>query len=621
MKKTPARALLLSCALAALCAAPSRAQQSADTNTPKTSVTTESAKASTSAAESSEVLRQLREQREEIERLRTLVEEQTRLMGELRTRVERSERLAAAAAARPASPESRDASFAGALYDREDPARVETASASSSGASRAKAQTGAVEERVGKVEEGLKKTSETVARQLGSMTFSGDLRLRYESIYGQQNALANPDAPGTLGNPLTSRQRFRVRARFGVRGQIGKEFEWGLRLATGNQPDVISENQTLTDFFSRKTFALDQAYVTYRPARLDGRLQLQAGKFDVPWLRTEMTIDNDLGVEGFHETYTYAFKKSSFKSVAFTAWQLPFLERNSAFVLGADGRVDLEQSRRGGRDLALYGAQLRARFDPTKNTALTFSAADLYFSGTQFITPAQVFGPNIQVPVTVNIPATGTTPAQTVTGLATIPRDVLVSGNANLGVSVASNNATNRDGRLSSGFNLVDLIGRFDYTRSKRLPFTALVNYVRNTQAHDVVLAGAGGLNRVLPNDEDQGIWLEFQLGKDLASSRSQLVPSQEAVVQGDYSFSYTFVQVEKDAVLTPFNFSDFNIQSDMRAHRFSAAYVLAPRVTVAFTGYITSRLNGLLGPFATTPLGSLDRPTKRFQLDTLFRF
>ncbi|HYO62873.1 MAG TPA: putative porin [Pyrinomonadaceae bacterium] len=622
MKKTPARALLLSCALAALSAAPARAQASADTNTQAAAATADApAKASTGTDASSEVLRQLREQRDEIERLRLLVEEQTRLMGELRTRVERSERLAAAAAARPAPGDSRDSSFAGALHDKGDPARIETAAASAPVSARAKGQGAGVEERVVKIEEGLKKTSETVARQLGSMTFSGDLRLRYESIYGQQNALANPDAPGTLGNPLTSRQRFRVRARFGVRGQIGKEFEWGLRLATGNQPDVISENQTLTDFFSRKTFALDQAYITYRPARLDGRLQLQAGKFDVPWLRTEMTIDNDLGVEGFHETYTYTFKDSDFKSVAFTAWQLPFLERNSAFVLGADGRVDLEQSRRGGRDLALYGAQLRTRFDPTKNTALTFAAADLYFSGTQFITPAQVFGTNIQVPVTVTIPATATTPAQTVTGLATVPRDFLVSGNANLGVSVASNNATNRDGRLSSGFNLVDLIGRFDYLRHKRLPFTALVNYVRNTQAHDVVLAGTGGLNRVLPNDENQGVWVEFQLGKDLASSRSSLVPAQERVAQGDYSFNYTFVRVEKDAVLTPFNFSDFNIQSDMSAHRFSAAYVLAPGVTVAFTGYVTSRLNGLLGPFATTPLGSLDRPTKRFQLDTLFRF
>jgi hypothetical protein len=122
-----------------------------------------------------------------------------------------------------------------------------------------------------------------------------------------------------------------------------------------------------------------------------------------------------------------------------------------------------------------------------------------------------------------------------------------------------------------------------------------------------VVLAGAGGLSRVVPNDEDTGLWAEFQVGR-----------TQQ---RGEYLFNYTFVQVEKDAVLTPFNFSDFNIQSDMRAHRLSFAYAADPRVTLSLTAYLTERLNGLLGPFATTPAGSLDRRTTRIQFDTNFRF
>ena len=47
------------------------------------------------------------------------------------------------------------------------------------------------------------KDYDAVARQLGSMTFSGDLRFRYESFYGQQNALANPDEPGALARLFT----------------------------------------------------------------------------------------------------------------------------------------------------------------------------------------------------------------------------------------------------------------------------------------------------------------------------------------------------------------------------------------------------------------------------------
>ena len=543
-----------------------------------------------------EVLRLLREQREEIERLRARLDEQARTVGELRARIECGEQAAAS---------QHPAAFVGALYAKDGAATKAGASGQTQGAGIAQGDK-PLEERLGRVEEQVKKTSETLSKQLGSITFSGDMRLRYESIYGQQNALASADTPGALGNPLSSRQRFRIRARLAMHGQITKEFEWGLRFTTGNTPDVISNNQTLTDFFSRKTFALDQMYVTYKPSFAPG-FQVQGGKFEVPWLRTEMTIDNDLTVEGFNQSYTRAFEQSALKNLTFVAWQLPFLERNSAFVLGADGRVDLEQSRRGGRDLALYGGQLRARIEPSKNFGLTLSAADLYFSGTQFITPAQVFGPNVQVPVSVTIPATATTPAQVVTGFATIPRDQLVSGNANLGVSIASNNATNRDGRLSSGFNLVDLIARFDYTRSKRWPVMLIINYVRNTQAHEVVLAGAGGANRVLPNDEDTGVWAEFQVGKTQA--------------RGEYLFNYTFVRVEKDAVLTPFNFSDFNLQSDMRAHRFGVAYAADPRVILSLTGYVTQRPNSLLGPFAVTPPGSLNRATTRLQLDTIFRF
>jgi Putative porin len=611
MTRLLSRALSLCALVAALFCAPSLAQQTAANSAEPSRAAAASPAGEHAAAGGDknarpldEVLRLLREQRQEIERLRAQLDEQARAVGELRARVERAEQSAPAPA--------REAAFAGALYTKEGESRpaargAEAGAAGDAGARRQQPQQGGqTDERVARVEEQLKKTAEAVTKQLGSITFSGDLRLRYESFYGQQNALPNSADPSVLGNELSTRQRLRLRARLAVRGQIGREFDWGLRLATGNLPDVISSNQTLTDFFSRKAFALDQAYVTYKPSRLPG-FQVQAGKFDVPWLRTEMTIDNDLAVEGVNESYTRAFKKSAFKSLTFVAWQLPFLERNSAFVLGADGRVDLEQSGRAGRDLALYGAQLRTRVEPTKNTALTLSAADLYFSGTQFITPAQVFGPNVQVPVTVAIPATAAAPAQTVNGFATIPRDQLVSGNANLGVSIASTNATNRDGRLSSGFNLVDLIARFDYTRSRRWPFMLLVNFVRNTQAHDVVLAGAGGLNRVLPNDEDMGLWAEFQVGR-----------TQQ---RGEYLFNYTFVRVEKDAVLTPFNFSDFNIQSDMRTHRLIVAYAVDPRVTLSLAGYFTERPNGLLGPFAVTPPGSLNRPTTRLQFDTNFRF
>jgi hypothetical protein len=472
-----------------------------------------------------------------------------------------------------------------------------------------------LEGRIARVEEQARKTSEAMSKQLGSMTFSGDIRFRYESLYGQQNALATSgDTTGALGNPLTPRQRLRLRLRFGVKGQVGKEFEWGLRLATGSFADINSSQQTLTDFFSHKSFALDQAFLAYKPSALPG-FRVQAGKFDTPWLRTEMTWDNDISIEGLSESYTRAFEHSPFKEVAFVAWQAPFLERNSAYVLGADGKVNLEESERAGRDLALYGAQMRTRLTPSKHTSLTLSAADLYFSGTQFINPAQFLGANLLLPVNVTIPASGTTPARTVTAQVSIPRDSLVGGNSNLGFSSATTNALNRDGRFASGYNLVDLIARFDISRSKRWPLMLLLNFVTNTQTHDVLSAGPGGADVLQHNGENNGYWAEFQVGKDVLR-----LPTGE-INGGDLSFNYTFIRIEKDAVLTPFNFSDISIFSDVRAHRFIAAYAADPHVVLSFAGIFSARPNGILGPFAATPPGSLNRTLTRLQLDTTIRF
>ncbi|MDX6694138.1 MAG: hypothetical protein QOF02_1741 [Blastocatellia bacterium] len=574
--------------------------------------TTERQPAVATASDMDEIRRQLREQQSEIERMRATIDE-------LRQRVaqgEQQQQQANAGATRGELGATRG-DIGATRSDIATSDRLPTDAASNNGdAAQQKAQADAT---LKSLEEQTKKNTEAIAKQLGNITFSGDLRLRYESFYGQLNALPNAANPAILGNEISTRQRFRVRARLNIRGQLGKEFDWGLRLGSGSYADAISNNQTLTDFYNRKPFSLDNAYVAWTPQRAPG-LRLQGGKFDVPWLRTEMTIDNDINPEGFSETYARVFKDSALSGITFVAWQLPFLERNFGFVRNANGTVNVDETRRAGRDLALYGAQLQASLKLSPTVALSLSAADLYFSGTQFISPIQVFGPNLQLPVTVVIPATATTPAQTVTAQVSIPRDLLVSGNGNLGLSIASNNATNRDGRLSSGYNLVDFIGRLDLTRSKRFPVSLLLDYVHNTQTHDVSIAGPGGATLFQPNNENNGYWAEIQLGKSVDSKER---------VRGEMTFDYTFMRIEKDAVLTPFNASDIGQQSDVRVHRFSfdyLAYGEAKRqynrtVRLTLTGFITGRPNGLLGVFGQTPAGSLNTPTTRLQFDTIFRF
>lgn len=510
----------------------------------------------------------LRQQQDEIKQMRTMLEEQTRIIEDLRRRVAVTEA--------PLSANSQTQKIAAA--GPQEPSDT----------------------RLAKVESQARATQESLTKQLGNINVSGEVRMRYEPFFGLQNSLPNGDNPSVAGNPLSARHRPRLRAQLTLSGKISNEFSWGLRLATGGLADDISTNQTLGDFFDRKQFALDQAYLAWTPTKVPG-LRLQGGKFEVPWTRTQMTIDNDLQVEGISETYARNFKDRKLSNLTFVAWQLPILERNSGFVRNANGTVNVDESRRAGRDLALYGAQARGRFTINPNAALTVSLANLYFSGTQFISPIQVFGSNLQLPVTVTLPN-----GQTANGVATIPRDFLVAGNG-LGISNASTNAVNRDGRLSSGYNLVDFITRLDLTRSTRWPVTLLLNLTKNTQTHDVIVAGANNANAFLRNRENFAYWAEFSFGR--------------LKERGDSQFNYTFMRIQKDAVLTPFNFSDIATGSDIRAHRVAFTFQADPRVLLGLTSVFSQRPNGLLGPFSATPPGSLNRINTRLQIDTTFRF
>ncbi len=114
----------------------------------------------------------------------------------------------------------------------------------------------------------------------------GDLTLREEGIfYGANNAPEyNYFAINTAGgisqagenaflDTDENRFRFRGRARLGVESQISDSITAGLRIATGNTSDLVSESQTL-DGTSPYTFGLDELYI-----RLDERT---AQRF--PWL-------------------------------------------------------------------------------------------------------------------------------------------------------------------------------------------------------------------------------------------------------------------------------------------------------------------------------------------------
>jgi hypothetical protein len=156
----------------------------------------------------------------------------------------------------------------------------------------------------------------------------GDVTLRGEGIlYDGNNAhnqFYNYQAINTAGSIAKAGQnafladdenrfRFRGRARLGIEGTLSDSITAGMRLATGNTPDLVSETQTL-DGTAPYQFGLDELYI-----RLDERnaqrfpwLSAVVGRFLNPYQSpTNLIYHNDLTFTGAAATYRYGFGDGS----------------------------------------------------------------------------------------------------------------------------------------------------------------------------------------------------------------------------------------------------------------------------------------------------------------------
>lgn len=291
-------------------------------------------------------------------------------------------------------------------------------------------------------------------KKFGAIRFSGDLRFRVETFRNQ--GFDNPvDTP--------ARDRLRVRARLALDGTIDDHFDWGLRLATGTFTDPVSSNQTFTDFFERKAFALDRAFIRYDSKTDKVGVQLVAGKFEPTFRRTQLVWDDDLNVEGVSEAL-YFKTNSSLKQIKLVAVQLPFNEVP------------------GSKDGVVYGGQLQTDWQASK------------FSGS-FNVGYYDWGQADQI-----LLALGASATQVGGG---IVNTASISGNQN--GPLATTNRIVRDAAgqpigFLAGFNIFDMLGNLTWAVSNRFPITFTVDYVHNLT------------NRV--QDEKNGYWVGASVGQ-----------------------------------------------------------------------------------------------------------
>jgi len=122
------------------------------------------------------------------------------------------------------------------------------------------------------------------------INWSGDFRFRTESIEDEDTANM---AYGT-------RNRNRMRARIKMQAKVNEEMDVTVRLASGYDSSPTSTNETLDGQFSKKQVWLDQMYLTYSPAALEG-FQVLLGKMPKPFLvvgGNQLIWDSDVMFEG-----------------------------------------------------------------------------------------------------------------------------------------------------------------------------------------------------------------------------------------------------------------------------------------------------------------------------------
>lgn len=153
------------------------------------------------------------------------------------------------------------------------------------------------------------------------MKWTADVRVRGEADllpsdnptnsyldYNQINAAGGIDKAGDAAylNTTNSQTRPRVRARFGFDADMGDGWTTAVRLATGSTGEIIATtNQTLGTYEAGYTTTLDQAFLRWTGRSSTGRqiFSITGGRFEDPWLSTDLVWYHDLTFEGFYDRY------------------------------------------------------------------------------------------------------------------------------------------------------------------------------------------------------------------------------------------------------------------------------------------------------------------------------
>jgi hypothetical protein len=420
---------------------------------------------------------------------------------------------------------------------------------------------------------------------VGRFRFTGDVRIRAESF---------------MQTGVQDRNRARIRVRFGVDGKLNDDFLAGFALATGSLGDPTTTNETLTNFFDRKTIGLDRGWITYNPVAHKW-LALTGGKFAYQWQRTSVTGDPDLNPEGFNEKFSFDLKGPVLKNV--TAQGIELLYNESS----------------GGQDSYALGGQLSAKFQFGPWTA-TPSFLSLKFNRPDAILQASAFA---VAATTTGAPAIPTTvPPTPALGPFPVPGEgpgcARPLGSAAFAPCVfASNGMTNGtfldskgNSHFLSGFNYADFILNNQIkTGIARLPINLLLEFEENLDAANHPLDSKGNIMFGL-GKQNKEYGADFSIG--------------QTKNKNDIQVGYAWLRQEQDSVIASFAESDQRAPTNILQNRIYGLWKIRNNTVAGYTLWIGRTLNTNLENAtraAGVAVGGTEPNLRRHQFDLIYTF
>ncbi|MBM1145168.1 MAG: hypothetical protein CL543_04770 [Alcanivorax sp.] len=410
----------------------------------------------------------------------------------------------------------------------------------------------------------------TFPEWVSRVEWSGDVRVRNESRFrANDNSdlvadyqewndteydISVPNVFPPLLNTRQDRENLlRVRARFGLEADLGKQWRTGLRLATGSSDSPVSTNQTLGGGLSKKDIWLDRAWISWHP----GIWTFTAGRAKNPFVSTDILYYGELGFDGV---------SAGWNDVS-VGEHGAFFGTLGAFPLGyiSDDFPSDEQNKKASEDKWLFGAQLGIdwRFQEDQRFLAALAYYDFNNIEGQRSSPCPLYAGYQSCRSDWSAPAF----MQKGNSVFLLRDIVLEPGNE-------ADTAMPQLVGLASEFQLLDLNLRWRTPLFNDYELSLAGNYIHNlAYDEDEMFERSDGL--ILNNFDTSG---ELESGADAWMVHAAFGDDLDLARAGNWQVFFGYKYIEPDALPDAFNDSSFHLGgTNAKGYFLGGSYAFTP--------------------------------------------